>query len=710
MSHRSLAIEQLLSGLLAYLAGPAAISGRPAASHGDAEADFASYPLWLSWLMGSIGTPTSDYLAPSPSAGPIYALGGDDVIKVGHASFVSAGPGDDTIVVDGYVGAVFGGSDDDLLVMPEDVGRFDIGRGAGPLLELVDRFTGATTEVKGVETFEFAGERIAAEDLRAIADGDAGPAILVAGGTQALRVNNPDPTLSVVWDRAVQQAVIDETGANGPTIASRAYAMVHTAIFDAFAAYDATAVRVALDAEGDNAVLAALAAFGSDDDMAKAMNVAAHAVLSDLYPAQQALFDTILVERYGISLVDDGSVAYAIGLDAAQDLLALRAADGANQANGYADTTGYAPVNASADAIVDIARWTPENVPIDPEGGPPDQVFLTPHWGGVTPFTDGAFSVPDPEPFFLPAFAEAVLDIDARTITLPDGSVVAVDEDLVGSVINPAFIAQADAVVAESAALDDEKKLIAEFMEDAGGTPFPPGTWMSFAQYVSARDDHDIKDDAKLFFAAANAVFEAGVHTWGFKVDTDYVRPVRAIRELGELGLIGEPGVDEITGEEGYVVTAFGGFDENGIGRGPSTILARNFVTYQRPETDASPPFAEYTSGHSGFSAAGAAVLEAFTGSDDFGGSVTFPPGSAQFDPTTPTEELVLAWKTFSEAADEAGISRIYGGIHFEDGDLDGRAVGAEIGDAVYARAERFWEGTATDADRPFFAEEPLIG
>jgi len=124
----------------------------------------------------------------------------------------------------------------------------------------------------------------------------------------------------------------------------------------------------------------------------------------------------------------------------------------------------------------------------------------------------------------------------------------------------------------------------------------------------------------------------------------------------------------------------------------------------------APPPFAEYTSGHSGFSAAGAAVLAAFTGSDAFGGSATFAPGSAQFDPTTPAEELVLAWDTFSAAADEAGISRIYGGIHFEDGDRNGRAVGAEIGDAVYALAERFWEGTATDADRPFYGDDLVIG
>ena len=63
---------------------------------------------------------------------------------------------------------------------------------------------------------------------------------------------------------------------------------------------------------------------------------------------------------------------------------------------------------------------------------------------------------------------------------------------------------------------------------------------MTFGQFVSARDNHSVDDDAKMFFALGNAVFDAGIATWEAKVNYDYVRPVRAIRELGELGLIGE--------------------------------------------------------------------------------------------------------------------------------------------------------------------------
>ena len=138
-----------------------------------------------------------------------------------------------------------------------------------------------------------------------------------------------------------------------------------------------------------------------------------------------------------------------------------------------------------------------------------------------------------------------------------------------------------------------------------------------------ARDDHTLDQDAQLFLAMGNAVFDAGIATWQAKIEYDYARPVRVIRDLGELGLIGEKGVDELTGETGFVIQAFGGIDpDTGVGLGTKTILAENFVTFQRSGADPSPPFAEYTSGHSAFSAAGAEVLSLFTGSDAFGGSV----------------------------------------------------------------------------------------
>ncbi|MGH9283292.1 MAG: calcium-binding protein, partial [Acidimicrobiales bacterium] len=60
-----------------------------------------------------------------------------------------------------------------------------------------------------------------------------------------------------------------------------------------------------------------------------------------------------------------------------------------------------------------------------------------------------------------------------------------------------------------------------------------------------------------------------------------------------------------------------------------------------------------------------------------------------------PAADLTLTWGTFSEAADESGISRQYGGFHFNQGDVDGRAMGRQVAGVVYARAQALFDGTA---------------
>jgi hypothetical protein len=110
-------------------------------------------------------------------------------------------------------------------------------------------------------------------------------------------------------------------------------------------------------------------------------------------------------------------------------------------------------------------------------------------------------------------------------------------------------------------------------------------------------------------------------------------------------------------------------------------------VPYQ-PTTFPTPPFPEFSSGHSCFSAAGAEILKRFTGSDDFGGSVTLSAGSSRVEPgAVPASALTLRWSTFSEAAAQAGISRRYGGIHFEQGDLDARAQGRSAAAMTWNKA-----------------------
>lgn len=507
--------------------------------------------------------------------------------------------------------------------------------------------------------------------------------------TQLVTVSDPTPTVSVLWDQAAQDAVIN-TGP-GPTIGSRAFALVHTAMFDAWSAYDAAAASTVLDD-----TLQRPAEENTRANKIEAMSFAAYRVLDDLFASESSIFDDLMADL-GFDPTNtstDTTTPAGIGNTFAAELLSRRHADGSNQSGDdpsgtagvpYSDTSSYAPVN-SPETRAELDRWTPERVPIDAAAGEQDHIqeFLTPHWGQVTPFalTSGDQFRPDaPEPFLL---VDGVLDFDAQTITLSDGTVEPINADLVGTVINPEFILQAEHVVDLSANLTDEQKLIAEFWEDGGGTSFPPGTWMTFGQFVSARDNHSLDQDAQLFFALGNAVFDAGIATWEAKAHFDYARPVRAIRDLGTLDLIGE--FDAARGES--VIDAWV------PNQGTQTIPATEFLTYQTPGSDPSPPFAEYTSGHSAFSAAAAEILSRFTGSDSFDASVTFDTGESRFEPgVTPQQPVTLQWDTFSAAADEAGISRLYGGIHFTDGDINGRGLGRSVGEAVWDRVEFFVSG-----------------
>src|SRR5207302_2395201 len=84
------------------------------------------------------------------------------------------------------------------------------------------------------------------------------------------------------------------------------------------------------------------------------------------------------------------------------------------------------------------------------------------------------------------------------------------------------------------------------------------------------------------------------------------------------------------------------------------------------------PPFPEYVSGHSTFSAAASTVLSAF-----FGANVSFTAHSDKLPSVT------RSFTSFDRAAEEAGRSRIFGGIHFQSANLDGQAAGRALGKYV---------------------------
>jgi hypothetical protein len=336
-----------------------------------------------------------------------------------------------------------------------------------------------------------------------------------------------------------------------------------------------------------------------------------------------------------------------IGNFAAQIELDYRHHDGSNQLGdlhpgAYSDYTGYEPLN-TPDHIENPDHWQPLRIS-DGRGGYVIQKYVTPQWGLVVPFA-------------LRSGAEL------RSILGP----ARYEED------SDRYIAQANQLIKLSADFTDEAKVIAEYWALGPGSVTPPGRWFEFAQYVSARDHHTVDDDIKLFFVLGNAMLDASIACWDDKRAFDSERPITAIRFL----------------YSGVPIRAWAG-----PFLGTQWIDGGDWLPYQEA-TVVTPAFPEFMSGHSTFSAAGAEVLRLWTGSDHFGASYTALAGSSVIESgQTPHDDLTLHWKTFLEAADQAGMSRRYGGIHFEQADLTGRATGRHIAQMVWARAQTFWSSS----------------
>ena len=291
----------------------------------------------------------------------------------------------------------------------------------------------------------------------------------------------------------------------------------------------------------------------------------------------------------------------------------------------------------------------------------------------------------------------------------------------------------------------DYGRILAEFWADGPDSETPPGHWNSVAHYVS---DHelfekrfegegdplgDLEWDVKLYLAMNGAVSDSAIACWDAKRKYDYIRPITMIRYMGGKGQSSDPDgpsydieglplspglVELITlestadgerhehlqGHEGDIaVYAWQGIPENGNTEygGVGWIRAVEWMPYQR-DTFVTPPFGAYTSGHSTFSRAGAEVLTAITADSYFpGGISSFTAAANEFleFENGPEEDITLTWATYFDAADEAGISRLYGGIHVWADDLRGRVMGSDIGKAAFAKAKTYFNGSATTQD-----------
>ncbi|MGB4770111.1 MAG: vanadium-dependent haloperoxidase [Chitinophagaceae bacterium] len=189
-----------------------------------------------------------------------------------------------------------------------------------------------------------------------------------------------------------------------------------------------------------------------------------------------------------------------------------------------------------------------------------------------------------------------------------------------------------------SKALTEEHKIIAKYWDDnpaavthkghmmfANKKPSPGGHWMNITALSSKKMNHDWMQASQAYALVAVAMYDAFISCWDEKFRSEYIRPVTAINEN----------------------------------------MDKNWQPFLQ-----TPPFPEYTSGHSVASATIAAVLTKIFG-DNF---------SFTDDYEVPYIGISRSFPSFIKASEEACMSRLYGGIHFRSAIMNGRKQGRDLG------------------------------
>jgi hypothetical protein len=425
-------------------------------------------------------------------------------------------------------------------------------------------------------------------------------------------------------------------------------------------------------------------------------------------------------------------------------------------------TTFEGITDGSGHTVVDINRWQRLQVvnAVDQNGFPqgPIQNYLGAQWLGVRPFvlarTDSTkpWIDPGPPPYFGTAthaeFVSNCVEVIRRSsqLTPDDGVMMDISpasqgnnslgaNDGQGRASNPATgLPYTPNVVKRG----DFARALTEFWADGPTSETPPGHWNVIANNVadslavkkiggtdSAVDD--LEWDVKVYFALNASLHEAGCAAWSVKRYYDGWRPLSGIRYLGGFGQSSDPGLPSyhtnglplITDliELVTAATAAPGRRHQGLTPGKIAVLcwpgqppdpsssyqgvvwehAEAWTTYQRTNF-VTPAFPGYISGHSTFSRSAAEVLTAVTGSEFFPGGLASYTITNLINEKGPTQPVTLQWATYYDAADQVGISRIWGGIHPPVDDFAGRRVGAQCGQSTWVLAKTYWDGSVARA------------
>ena len=418
-----------------------------------------------------------------------------------------------------------------------------------------------------------------------------------------------------------------------PTVTSRILGLVWTAIYDAWSRYDSTAKPVYLR----HVERRPFSEF-TEKNKEITISFAAYEALKQFYFA-----DTVILGDYMSSLGMDASdqsldpsTPSGIGKLAARAVIEARLTDGANQkgdmdASGiaYQDYTRYEPIN-TADKATDIMRWAPKYFK-DSILGTYAPGCLTPQWGKVkTLLLDSASQFRSPPP---PALGSEQLKNEVRE------------------------------VVEMQAKLTDEQRALVEFMRDGPKSVQQAGHWLIFAQDVSVRDRHTLDQDVVMYFLVEATAMDAFIACWETKMYYDYARPFALIHEYYK-----DKTIDAWAGPE----------------KGWTKIKGSEWRPYS-PDNFLCPPFPAYVSGHSTVSGACSEILRLYTGGDTFGIEVQKVAG-AMTESNRLGDTVTLKFPTFTNTADQAGISRVLGGYHIQADNIEGLILGRKIGNEVWKK------------------------
>ena len=386
------------------------------------------------------------------------------------------------------------------------------------------------------------------------------------------------------------------------------------------------------------------------------------------------------------------------------------------------------------------------------------QSFVGAQWLGVRPFalarTDSTLPWidPGPQPHLSgdrdSQFRAEVVDVIRRSsqLTSDDGVLLDISpgafgnntlgtNDGSGRAINPATGSPyAPNVVPRG----DFARVLAEFWADGPRSETPPGHWNTIANSVADSPGFvkriggtgpvvdDLEWDVKVYFALNASLHEAACAAWSLKRYYDGGRPIEFIRYMGQLGQASDPAkpsyhphglplvtnlielVTTLSSQSGgrhfglpvnaVVIYAWPGqpADTTNQHGGAKWLLPANWLPYQKA-TFVTPAFPGYISGHSTFSRSAAEVLTAITGSPFFPGGLgtyTAPADTFLSFERGPSQAVQLQWATYFDAADQAGLSRLWGGIHVSVDDLMGRLVGSQCGRGTWNLARSYFDGS----------------